>query len=402
MEAQPHDSAPFHLLSASRRYYDYEFERYWHFFQVFGRIGYNTNTAAEVWQREFTKRFGEAGPLLERGLHQGSWVLPRIVASCYPYSAFPMTRGWAEKQRLGDLRDYAKAECSDIQQFASFDEEAQLILEGGETAKVRPGANSRWFKGKADDIAAVVSDAEKIIGSRRNKEFDSTVTDLAILANLARFHSHRIPAAVNYRLFDRTKNPKALADAISYERKATEAWRELVAAAGDFYSEDLMMGVRTASLCGHWKDELAALEKGLVDLERKQESLPPPYTASPAPLFDPGTIAGDGSPPQVSHQLVLSGALGKPLAIKAEVRDPAGVKWVRLRYRSVNQQQDFRMLSMLRNGDTSVYEAVIPTEEILAAWDLMYFIEAMDRDGNGGIFPDLDKETPYVVVKLKR
>ena len=49
-----------------------------------------------------------------------------------------MTRGWAEKQRLGDLPAYAKAEGSDIQQFASFDEEAQMLIEGGETAKMRP------------------------------------------------------------------------------------------------------------------------------------------------------------------------------------------------------------------------------------------------------------------------
>ena len=31
-----------------------------------------------------------------------------------------------------------------------------------------------------------------------------------------------------------------------------------------------MMGVRGADLCGHWKDELAALEKGLAALERQQ------------------------------------------------------------------------------------------------------------------------------------
>ena len=146
MEAQPHDAKPFELLTAPHRYYDYEFERYWHFFQVFGRLGYNTNTPPELWQREFEKRFGkEAAPFIEQGLHQASRVLPRIVASCYPYSAFPMTRGWAEKQRLGDLPAYAKAEGSDIQQFASFDEEAQLLLEQGETAKIRPAANSRWF-----------------------------------------------------------------------------------------------------------------------------------------------------------------------------------------------------------------------------------------------------------------
>ena len=56
-----------------------------------------------------------------------------------------MTRGWAEKQRLGDLPTYAKAEGSDTQQFASFDEEARNLIEGGETAKTRPRETSRWF-----------------------------------------------------------------------------------------------------------------------------------------------------------------------------------------------------------------------------------------------------------------
>ena len=32
----------------------------------------------------------------------------------------------------------------------------------------------------------------------------------------------------------------------------------------------------------------------------------------------------------------------------------------------------------------------------------MYFIEAMDNEGNGRIYPDLNKETPYIVVKLQR
>ena len=126
MEAQPHDMRPFDLLKPQYRYYDYEFERYWHFFQAYGRMGYEPGTPAEVWQREFERRFGtEAAPYVEKGLHQASWVLPRIVASCYPYSYFPMTRGWAEKQRLGDLPTYAKAEGSDTEQFVSFDEERE-------------------------------------------------------------------------------------------------------------------------------------------------------------------------------------------------------------------------------------------------------------------------------------
>jgi hypothetical protein len=32
----------------------------------------------------------------------------------------------------------------------------------------------------------------------------------------------------------------------------------------------------------------------------------------------------------------------------------------------------------------------------------MYLIEVMDNNGNGRIYPDLNKETPYVFVKLIR
>jgi len=402
MEAQPHDAKPFDLLTPSHRYYDYEFERYWHFFQVFGRIGYNTNAPAEVWQREFKKRFGkEAAPFIEEGLHRASGVLPRIVASCYPYWAFPMTRGWAEKQRLGDLPAYAKAEGSDIEQFASFDEEAKLVLEHGETAKIRPAANSRWFGQAATNIQTEIDEAEKRIGTHRSKEFGSTITDLKILAGLARFHSRRIPAAVCYRLFERTRDPEALDEAINHERSAVEAWRELVAAAGDFYAEDLMMGVRGADLCGHWKDELVMLEKGLAVLETQRRNLGPGGGSNPAPRYQPSTAA-DSEPPTVTHQRVLSSPAEKPLTITAEVRDAAGVKWVHLRYRSVNQHQDYRTLPMLSTGKKNIYQTVIPAEHVIPKWDLMYFIEAMDEQGNGAIYPDLEKETPYVVVKLQR
>jgi hypothetical protein len=403
MEAQSHDAKPFDLLTASHRYYDYEFERYWHFFQVFGRVGYNPGTPPEVWQREFEKRFGkEAAPSIEKALHRASWVLPRIVASCYPYGGFPMTRGWAEKQRLGDLPSYARAEGSDIQQFANFDEEAQLLVEGGETAKLRPAENSRWFAQAAADINAQVAEAERRIGSQRNKEFDSTITDLKILANLALFHSRRIPAAVSCRLFERTKDPKALDEAINSERTAINAWRQLVAAAGDFYTDDLMMGVRGASLCGHWKDELAALEKGLVALENQRRDLKSTGESKTAPRYRPDAKNGDGEPPEVVHDPITKAPASKPLTVTADVRDTAGVKWVRLRYRSVNQHQDYRTLQMLPTGEKDRYRAVIPAEDIALTWNLMYFIESMDHDGNGRIHPDLNRETPYVVVQLQR
>lgn len=408
MEAQPHDAKPFELLNPGYRYYDWEFERYWHFFQVFGRIGYNPDTSPEIWNREFERRFGrKVGPLVEKALHQANWILPRIITSSYPYSLFPTTRGWAEKQRLGDLPVFAKAQLSDLQQFATFDEEAQIRIEGGETAKILPSVNSRWFEQTSSDINKLIAQAERSVGSDRNKEFNSTLIDLKILSNLALYHARRIPAAVSYRIFERTQDVSALDDAIAHERNAIDAWRGIVAAAADVYADDLMLGVCVADLCGHWKDELAALEKGLVSLEQKRQSFRIEAVSSKTPAktlsrYQFLSNEDDDKLFQFTHVPVISIPAGRPLTVNVQVSAPAGVKWVRLRYRSVNQDLEYKTLAMLPTGEKDFFQATVPADQIDPEYDLMYFIEVMDKKGRGRIYPDLNKETPYRFVKLIR
>jgi hypothetical protein len=401
MEAQPHDMKPFDLLKPSARYYDYEFERYWHFYQVFGRIGYNTNAPPEIWNREFENRFGpDAGPLLENALHHASWILPRIIASSYPYTAFPMTTAWAEKQHLGDLPNFAKATLSDVQLFENFDEEAQLLVENGETAKIRPQETSRWFAQTAGDISAQITEADKKIGAHRSKEFDSTIIDLKILANLARYHSQRIPAAVSYRLFVRTKDIRALDDAIAYERNAVAAWRQIVDVAGDTYAGDLMFGARSRNLCGHWKDEFASLENGLLKLGIEREKAPTNNVITPSPHY----MAAENNPdvPSIFHQPILTAPALRPLTVRAKVNSPAEIKWVQVLYRSVNQTKDYETLAMKPVDEKGNYEAVIPADKINPQFDFMYFIQAMDNQHRGVMYPDFNKQTPYFVVRLER
>jgi hypothetical protein len=104
----------------------------------------------------------------------------------------------------------------------------------------------------------------------------------------------------------------------------------------------------------------------------------------------------------VIHDPVLTAPAGKPIAIAAKALDRAGVKWVRMRYRSLNQHRDYRTLALVPSGDEDLYRGVIPAEDIPPTWDRMYFIEAMDKHGNGRICPDLNHQTPYIVVKLQR
>jgi hypothetical protein len=491
MQDQPHDEKPFDLLGEKYRYYDWEFERYWHFFQVFGRVGYNPDTPPEVWRREFEHRFGKAAaPHVERGLHLASRILPRITACIFPYGSFPTTRGWAEMQpRGGDLAAYARAGVGDTQQFLTVQEAAELLVAGEESPKTSPQQTSDWFARTAEDVLRHAAEAEKRIGKHRTRELDSTIVDLRILAHLGRYHSRRIPAALAWTFFDRTRDLHCLDEAIRHERLALEAWGDIVAAAGDVYHADLRFGRRAAGLSGHWRDVLVTLQKSLADLQKKRDAFRPDGRAalrvvhvplrravageavavhatawgkkpiaevrlawrggegSPArrPMaraaewlysaaipgkdvarglayrieavdadgrvaacpaadgaFAAVEVTRDSEPPTVRHTPIVSAPASKPLKIAAEVTDPAGVKWVRIRYRGVNQQFDYRALDMKPTGRDGRYEAEIPAAHVEPQWDFMYFIEAMDGCGNGRIHPDLEQEAPYVVVRLRR
>lgn len=414
MEAQRPDMNPFELMPEKYRYYDYEFERYWHFFQVWGRVGYNPSVSPEVWQHEFTRRFGPAAAShLEAGLHRASQVLPMLVASaCYPYSGFPTTRGWAERQSLGASLDaYAKNTGTDVQQFESFDEAAQRILAGGTTTKRTPDATSRWLDETADAVLAEVRAAEvaqaslpaaeksRLESLRSKNEFDSTITDLKILAQLARFHARRSIAAVHYNLFKRGQRIAELLAATLTEKEAVAAWRELVAIAGDRYTFDLAMGARNYSLCGHWRDELAKLASDLSYLE--SQCCPPEEAVAKETVWRPA-MGGDHTPPHVEHSRITTTRPGEPLHVVARITDPSGVATVRLRYRHLTQYEDYLSLEMTPTGTAGEFAATVPGDFLVSHWDFMYFLEATDRAGNGTMWPDLLKEQPYVIVKLQR
>jgi hypothetical protein len=402
MQSQPHDEKPFDLLNPPYRYYDYEFERYWYSFQLFGRLGYNPKTSAEVWDREFQRRFGSKGaPHMEKALSSASWILPRITATVFPYSKFPATVGWPEKQRWGDLPEYSRAEGSDTAQFQGLDEAARDMLDGTESAKLSPEENSGWFAHTSQDVLAEVKKAERAVSrGQRSKEFDSTMVDLKILAHLAGYHSQRILSGLNYSLFRRSHNVKALDETIAHERLAIREWEDIVHAAGDVYANNLMMGRRSMDLTGNWSDELAALKKGLAKVEQERRDF---KTNGVNVVAIPNrNSSAHHEVPVVQHKAVLAARPGEPLRITAKVTAASGVKWVRLRYRAVNQYENYETLPMNQVGSSDEYEATVPGDKIASRWDFMYYFEVMDNAGNGKIYPDFEKETPYVVVKLER
>jgi hypothetical protein len=121
-----------------------------------------------------------------------------------------------------------------------------------------------------------------------------------------------------------------------------------------------------------------------------------------APRYKKAETSDNGKFFSITHQPVISAPAGKPVTLNVRVNAVAGVKWVRLLYRNVNQELEYQPLPMLPSGEKDQYKATIPAEKINPKWDLMYLIEVMDKKGSGIIYPDFNKEMPYRIVKLIR
>ena len=386
MLGEQHDAKVLSVLNPTYRYYDSEFERYWDFYRLFGRLTYNPKAPADTWEHEFAARFGvKAAAPIATAMRLASQVLPRVVAASYRYSNFPTTRGWAEMNRQGSLPEYAGEQGSDIQQFMNVRDEARSIVAGTDTAMRRPEETSRWFAKTAGEILVQVDRA----GPPPNKECLSTITDLKILAGLANYHSRRLQAGIAYNLYKETGSLESFDDAIGYEKKALEGWGQIVAAAGDVYSDNLALGAHAVGFSRHWKEEQQLLTRNFEQLQAERQRA----------VGKPGAkhyALHDGSTPEISATLLPV----RGLEISASVKSGVPVKSVRLRYRHGTQYEDYQTAEMKLNGQN--YTAQIPASFVDPKWALMYFVEVIDQKGNGRQFPDLETATPYVVLPPAR
>ncbi|HCN83250.1 MAG TPA: hypothetical protein DIT07_06440, partial [Sphingobacteriaceae bacterium] len=176
--------------------------------------------------------------------------------------------------------------------------------------------------------------------------------------------------------------------------------QQLVNAAGDVYADRILIGKNPLS--GHWKDELALLNTGLEKLKQQRLNFQPKGTVKTTPQYKPSADADNSRYFTISHKAITSAAVGQPVTIKIKVSAPAGLKWVRLQYRAVNQYKDFEMLPMTATAEKDTFQATIPADRIDSKYNLMYLVEMMDKNGKGFIYPDFNKVTPYNIISLIR
>ncbi|MCD6335824.1 MAG: hypothetical protein J7M27_10920, partial [Candidatus Latescibacteria bacterium] len=352
-------------------FYRHEYERYWYFYLIFGRLGYNPRTSQSVWRREFVARFGEAvAPFVQAAYHHASQVIPLITAAHLPSAS--TWRYWPEMETGGKLEDYVRIEPSDTGRFFSAEGYVRAYLDRKPSGKWPPHKVSARLRGIARSAREAMAEAKHRLSESVSAEFRSTELDVQVLSGLAEYHAAKLLAAEQLAFFNATGDCAALRRGIPLAQTAQAAWKGIVAVTDGAYYRDLRFGWQETSdglgHFGHWKDRLTLVREDVAYLvETEAECV---------------RDAAQG-PPRIAHVQVRRAMPGRDLTIEATVAGEKPLTAVNLYYRASGQTR-FERLPMTCTA-APVYTATLPGSSLTDI--LEYYVEAVSDKGTRVPFP---------------
>lgn len=315
------------ILESEHEYYQWEWQRYWLFYLLFGRLTYNPNAREETWLRHLRCRFGEAA---EHVLEGYTWA-SRVVSFLIRYNmSDPNMYIWPEADTGGLLDFYASVPPSDPAMIASFDESVAERITGHRTAKMSPPAASAYLRdiGQQCHDLAMVLDTVPATHDVAGLELASTATDIAALGELALYHSHKILAAYALATYYETGDLAEAVSARNYLRQATPHWERLAEITHGVYTDHQVTGPIDS---GHWKDKLLLVREDELRIEERI-ALHGDYGAGTiggaVAAFDFGEAAPAGysyTRFAVHHDMVERGFVG--VGADVEWKHPTQTRW---------------------------------------------------------------------------
>lgn len=245
-----------------RVFWEWEFERYWLFYRLWGRLSYNPNTADRAWMNDMTARFGSAAKDVMAAYDSASQVLPEIVAV---HLADPNMYIWPEINPGGLIDSYIGILPSDWRYIASIPEAVENRITGTASAKQTAFATADRFDAFATAVERSLERAKAHV--KQSGEWLSTEPDLRVLALLARYHAQKQRAAYDLEMFDRTADRESLNRAKREVQAAIGIWKNLAAFTDGLYPAQMSFGPDDK---GCWKDKLPYVEHDLETLRERE------------------------------------------------------------------------------------------------------------------------------------
>lgn len=386
-----------HRDDSPNQWYEWNYQRDWFWYGVWGRTAYDPSLASrdDIWAAMFASRFGkDAARDLLNAMKWASMIVPDAYSS---YSLGPDHRNHApELEWGGDVRKWADGQPFDTQNIQSPREYADRLVRGDFAATATPMQMADRLAGEARSTRYYLTLARRKVNDP-TPEFDDLVTELRALSYLADYYAHKLRAAALFAVMEASSDVEG--DALSGAGRIREelalargAWESLAAIGDEHYKpfvDTLRMGTEEYA----WSQEGTKLDGDLRALEEAVAEIKASGPAGTAPRVG---ARGDATGPSVtdasSKLLPSDSEYAKRLQVTVLVTDPSGVAKVMLKTKPMPSERVWSLAPMeLRDGLYRA-EVVAPSE------GLMWCIEALDADGNGTMWPNFRKETPYRVV----
>ena len=244
----------------------YEFERYWMFYLLWGRLSYDPKASERIWMSEMENRFGPAAaPHVMEAYRNASGVLNEIVAA---HLADPNMYIWPEINPGGLIDSYREVLPSDPRFIASIPEAVHNRLNGVASAKQTPVDTAIALHQLALHTEQALDHASHLVPDN-NSEWKSTETDLRILALLARYHGRKQVAADQLESYYDDPRDSVLFAARRELRGAATVWEQLVKLTTGVYPPHMAFGPQDT---GHWGDKLAWVQHDVKTIDDRIET----------------------------------------------------------------------------------------------------------------------------------
>lgn len=401
----------------SFEHFEYEYERYWMFYLLFGRLGYDDKAKEKIWQREIQHRFGPASAAtVEEAYGTAGQIIPFLTA--VRAEAASIWKYWPELSAGPHISDYIHLQPTDTAQFyaiASFQWRDTMdrgrweprdmgvagfvedSLRGRLAGKWTPPMMSLHLHHLANRTLKLLDEFQKRqLGTEgRSPEAGATALDFRISALLARYHAEKITAAMHLAFHQKTGDSWRVDEALRAARRALAAWQEIVELTRSSYHLRLEFGDKRGAGIKHWIEQLAIAEK---DVEYVQSLVSNPIVVQEGKRYvgeftEPRQLEAVHEEPGMAHR-------GKPLAISVRARGIASISQVVVHFRALNQQLDWKSVVLTPTGEDS-YAGELPAGVTQDAAYLAYYFECRLQDNTATNWPSWVDRDPYFVVPIE-
>ncbi len=384
----------------------WDWEKYAYWYRVWGRLTYNPDTGAEVFERQFA---ATARPTAwASALARASRILPIVTTAHMPSAACdaywpeiywnqPMV-GEAADNPYGDTeppKTFQNVSPLDPQMFSRMNEFAGELLTGERGAKYSPVEVAQWL----EDFAAGAESDLAQAGKPASVELRRLATDSAMQTGLGRFFAAKFRSGVLFAIHERTGDRRALEEAIKFYGAARDSWAQVAGYATGVYAADLSASDK-ASERGQWLDRLPAIDRDIAQMQQLLASAKP----SAEPLVGAAIVEVLGRPRRevaaCDHRPPARFRAKEAVPIAIAVEKDRKLVSARLHYRHVNQAERYRSAAM--DVHDNVCRASIPADYTDSPYPLQYYFEFREGPAKAWLYPGFAAalaNQPYFVLR---